>query len=655
MSSVRKGKVLKLLSAVLSTAIVFCSAAFLSAPAVYAEGDYASVGDRYFHTDTAGATVESFLNKAPLKFPSYRGVLTEMTVPEGTENASLMFNAVVAPSERLILTYDINGKDASGNTLPVADMVVTTYSAVSDPTKQFSIVQVNRDNRTWITVSLTDDVYYSEGFSYLNGTEQKTIGLQDGVTVNDIGYTVWSAGEYNWGAIYGGEFQWFLTAEGELKMNDSTVIVNLLSDEWLAESRTNLAGSVYESMYTEEYTQSVIDALNGADGALVTIDYYGLKDTRAAINIRQINGQWLTDDGNKPINVSANTTGYVLPKTDTLYIGETYKPSELFTRYSIYRDAEGTDISYNTGFRGTDVWADAGGVWFDFGYMRDTRDAEFTLTEEGEYKIIINTADGAEFAGPGRYWSTEQIFTFKVEYPVKADFEVNGEIAESIGGVAGAKITLPAAPAFEGVAFVGWLSDGKLYGAGAEYTLGESAVFKAVFIDFTYDGTASVRLGEPYGIRFVAKFDKATIDALDECGVTYTFGTMITSDGSSKSVDIVCDRAKLYSEDGEYYNFNAVLVNIREENLTRIYHANPYLKITYADGQTAIVNATVEDTSGRSYAGVITAAYNDVQPEQGGDYQYAVEKDGVTVYAPCSAESYAIIARLYASLPQQSE
>ena len=654
MSSVRKGKVLKLLSAVLSTAIVFCAAAFLSAPAVYAEGDYASVGDRYFHTDTAGATVESFLNKAPLKFPSYRGVLTEMTVPEGTENASLMFNAVVAPSERLILTYDINGKDASGNTLPVADMVVTTYSAVSDPTKQFSIVQVNRDNRTWITVSLTDDVYYSEGFSYLNGTEQKTIGLQDGVKVNDIGYTVWSAGEYNWGAIYGGEFQWFLTAEGELKMNDSTVIVNLLSDEWLAESRTNLAGSVYESMYTEEYTQSVIDALNGADGALVTIDYYGLKDTRAAINIRQVNGQWLTDDGNKPINVSAKTTGYVLPVTDTLYIGETYKPSELFTRYSIYRDAEGTDISYNTGFRGTDVW-NVGGVWFDFGYMRDTRDAEFTLTEEGEYKIIINTADGAEFAVPGRYWSTDQIFTFKVEYPVKADFEVNGEIAESIGGVAGAKITLPAAPASEGVTFIGWLSGGKLYGAGAEYTLGESAVFKAVFIDFTYDGTASVRLGEPYGIRFVAKFDKATIDALDECGVTYTFGTMITSEGSSKSVDIVCDRAKLYSEDGEYYNFNAVLVNIREENLTRIYHANPYLKITYADGQTAIVNATVEDTSGRSYAGVITAAYNDVQPEQGGDYQYAVEKDGVTVYAPCSAESYAIIARLYASLPQQSE
>ena len=300
------------------------------------------------------------------------------------------------------------------------------------------------------------------------------------------------------------------------------------------------------------------------------------------------------------------------------------------------------------------MW-NVGGVWFDFGHARTTRDAEFTLTEEGEYKIIINTADGAEFAVPGRYWSTEQVFTFKVEYPVKADFEVNGEIAESIGGVAGAKITLPAAPASEGVAFVGWLSGGKLYGAGAEYTLGESAVFKAVFIDFTYDGTASVRLGEPYGIRFVAKFDKATIDALDECGVTYTFGTMITSEGSSKSVDIVCDRAKLYSEDGEYYNFNAVLVNIREENLTRIYHANPYLKITYADGQTAIVNATVEDTSGRSYAGVITAAYNDVQPEQGGDYQYAVEKDGVTVYAPCSAESYAIIAKLYASLPQQSE
>ena len=655
MSSVRKGKVLKLLSAVLSTAIVFCAAAFLSAPAVYAEGDYASVGDRYFHTDTAGASVESFLNKAPNLVDSYRGVLTEMTVPEGTENASMMFNATVKPSEKLIISYDWNEKSADDKIMPVADCVVTTFSAVADPSKQVSLVQVNRGNRTWITAALTDDLYFDGGYAYVGGTQSPAIGRRDNGTYDQNGYTVWSAGEYKWGAIYGGEFQLYLTSAGDLRVNDSTLIANLLDEDWLNASKANLAGSKYEERYTADYVNSILAAFNEKNGALVTIDYYGLKDTRAAINIRQINGQWLTDNGNVPINVSANTTGYVLPVTDTLYIGETYKPSELFTRYSIYRDAEGTDISYNTGFRGTDVWSGAGGVWFDFGYMRDTQDAEFTLTEEGEYKIIINTADGAEFAGPGRYWSTEQIFTFKVEYPVKADFEVNGEIAESIGGVAGAKITLPAAPAFEGVAFVGWLSDGKLYGAGAEYTLGESAVFKAVFIDFTYDGTASVRLGEPYGIRFVAKFDKATIDALDECGVTYTFGTMITSDGSSKSVDIVCDRAKLYSEDGEYYNFNAVLVNIREENLTRIYHANPYLKITYADGQTAIVNATVEDTSGRSYAGVITAAYNDVQPEQGGDYQYAVEKDGVTVYAPCSAESYAIIAKLYASLPQQSE
>ena len=37
------------------------------------------------------------------------------------------------------------------------------------------------------------------------------------------------------------------------------------------------------------------------------------------------------------------------------------------------------------------------------------------MTETGEYKVILNTADGEEFAGAGRYWSTEQVFTFTVK------------------------------------------------------------------------------------------------------------------------------------------------------------------------------------------------------------------------------------------------
>ena len=67
----------------------------------------------------------------------------------------------------------------------------------------------------------------------------------------------------------------------------------------------------------------------------------------------------------------------------------------------------------------------------------------------------------------------------------------------------------------------------------------------------------------------------------------------------------------------------------------------------------ATINAAVEDTSGRSYAGVITAAYNDVQEEAGGEYQTEVIWNGQTRYAKCSAETYALIAELYESLPTQ--
>ena len=635
-------------------------AAFVCAPAVYAEDEFSSVGDRYFHTDTPDTQTESFLNKAPLFIPSYKGVRTEITSSNSDANA--VFNGNVNPvgeQNRVIITFDYNTKGS-----PVADAVVLTYTALSDPTKQISLVNVSRGGGNWITVSLTDDLYFSGGFMYVNGTSQPVIGLRDNGTYDQNGYTVWNNGNYGWGALYGEEYQVVLPTEdysdpsgftlkkGDVKINNWTNIANIFDDNWLTASKANLGESEYAERYTKEYAREVLDAL--AEGSVMSVQYYGLKDDGfAAFNIRQINGQWIGDEGNVPINISAVTTGYSLPVTDTLYVGQTYKPSDLFKRYSIYRDEAGTDLSYTTGFRGTDVWAGEGGVWFDFGYNRDTRDAEFSLTEPGEYKCIVNTADAEEFAGPGRYWSTEQIFTFKVEYPIEATFSVNGEVSESIGVAEAGEITLPEAAELDGAVFLGWLANGSLYGAGAKYTLTEDTAFQAAFIEFTYDGTASVRLGEPKGIRFIAQFDKATADVLPTLNdVSYSLGMLITSEGSSKSVDIECDSEKIYS-DGDYYKFNAALVNIREENLTRVYHAQPYMKITYSDGTTATINAAVKDTSGRSYAGVITAAYNDVQEEAGGEYQTEVIWNGQTRYAKCSAETYALIAELYESLPTQ--
>ena len=187
-------KSLLCIAAAAAALFIAAGAAFLSVPAAHAQDDYASVGYRYFHTDTAGATVESFLNKAPNLVDSYRGVLTEMTVPEGTENASMMFNATVKPSEKLIISYDWNEKSADDKIMPVADCVVTTFSAVADPSKQVSLVQVNRYNRTWITAALTDDLYFDGGYAYVGGTQSPVIGRRDTGSYDSNGYTVWSAG-----------------------------------------------------------------------------------------------------------------------------------------------------------------------------------------------------------------------------------------------------------------------------------------------------------------------------------------------------------------------------------------------------------------------------------------------------------------------------
>ena len=301
MSSVRKGKVLKMLLAVLSTAIVFCSAAFVSAPAVYAEGDYASVGDRYFHTDTAGATVESFLNKTAVMQPTYKGLRTEITVPEGTENVKATFNALVNPLAKSIIHFDLATPRVAD-----ANAIVVTLTSIDDASKQFSLVSVNRkeangDERCWVTVSLTDDLYFENGFTYITGTKQAPVGLRDTGAYDVNGHTLWSyQGEsqaFKYGAIFGGEYQVFITESGDVKINDGTVIANILNPDYLAAGKANLAGSKYEERYTVEYAEQIVAAMQSGC-AVMDIQYYDLQTTTVSTHIRGINGQWLGDVGN---------------------------------------------------------------------------------------------------------------------------------------------------------------------------------------------------------------------------------------------------------------------------------------------------------------------------------------------------------------------
>ena len=412
--------------------------------AARAADDYAGVGAQYFHTDTPDTQTESFLNKAPLVVPSYRGVRTEITSSNSDANA--VFNGNVNPvgeQNRVIITFDYNTKGS-----PVADAVVLTYTALSDPTKQISLVNVNRGGGNWITVSLTDDLYFSGGFMYVNGTSQPVIGLRDNGTYDQNGYTVWNGGNYGWGALYGEEYQVILPTEdysdptgftlkkGDVKINNWTNIANIFDDNWLTASKANLGESEYAERYTAEYAQEVLDAL--AEGSVMSVQYYGLKDGFAAFNIRQINGQWIGDGGNVAIDL-AKTKAYSVQKTDTLYKGVPFKASDIFDLYSVNDTAEKRN-SWASGFIGASEWIVDGSAadrYFEFGNTSNpANDKTFTVNETGEYHIIVSSCNSNP-ASAATGWSTQTVFTFTVK-----DGKPTVELAEGANFVKDVEVDL---------------------------------------------------------------------------------------------------------------------------------------------------------------------------------------------------------------------
>ncbi len=221
-------------------------------------------------------------------------------------------------------------------------------------------------------------------------------------------------------------------------------------------------------------------------------------------------------------------------------------------------------------------------------------------------------------------------------------------------------VTMPTAEK-EGQILLGWACDGKLYPEGATVALSDLGAtanatlsFAAVYAEFAAQDGVSIRLVEPYGMRFRGYFSKSLIDTVDAYeGVTVTFGSKITSAGSSKFVDIVGEKDKLYesTEKAGYYSFNTVLVNIKEKNMERTYYSTPYLTIEYSNGDTKTFTANT--TEGRTYKQIVELAYADVVDEATEVYCYAVEKEGVTKYARISATDWQSLTIIYNSLTAQ--
>ena len=170
----------------------------------------------------------------------------------------------------------------------------------------------------------------------------------------------------------------------------------------------------------------------------------------------------------------------------------------------------------------------------------------------------------------------------------------------------------PDTPTVDGKVFVGWSWNGALYSAGATLPITQSGdTVTALFAEFTVPDVASARIAEVSGLRFTTYIDASTYMMLQDSGLTYNIYTLITSINSNKFVKINIDLDKIYHEDGVYC-FNSVIGSIKAENYTRVFYADSYIEIEYANGTSTIQALTSEDREGRSYAQIINAAINDV-------------------------------------------
>lgn len=217
--------------------------------------------------------------------------------------------------------------------------------------------------------------------------------------------------------------------------------------------------------------------------------------------------------------------------------------------------------------------------------------------------LVFDVVDGAYF----------QLATVNVTWNV-AGAQTSAEVR------AGLPLQMPAVPA--GKTLVGWQdSAGDLYAPDAVIKPRADETYTAVLADFSVDAV-NLRLSDPAGIGY-------TVTASSELAGA-AFGVEITSVGSSKSVDIPADAAKVFAA-GDGYTYDCALVNIMPENYVRVYYAAAYADITYSDGSVGRVYSVPSAASetGYSFAELVMATDNTAWKQ---NVQATVYKPTVDVY-----------------------
>ena len=191
---------------------------------------------------------------------------------------------------------------------------------------------------------------------------------------------------------------------------------------------------------------------------------------------------------------------------------------------------------------------------------------------------------------------------------------------------------------------VGYKVNGQLYAVGDTIILTDDIVLEEVVVDFTMLYGAS--------IRFTAIIDTADFTALETLvgAENVSYGMTLTAGEDTYRINSKDANFKTGTHENDYTLYSAVMTGIPASDYTTELTANGYLKVTYADGDVVELAANlaemeeddVKASNVRSLADVATAAYNDRNATQEGDYKYS---DGNGQYSLYTMEQLAEIAK----------
>lgn len=243
----------------------------------------------------------------------------------------------------------------------------------------------------------------------------------------------------------------------------------------------------------------------------------------------------------------------------------------------------------------------------------------------------------AMYDGTKTDYSVGYIFTQSSTYTKTLTVnDLDGNIVETIIAGRNGYYVLPNLTR-AGHLLAGYIVDGELVPVGTKIQVTANKTITVAFVEMGMVNGASVRLDDPTGLRFSTQIKGSHLTALQNVNANLSFGTLIamasdiTTDGvvnyealtrdcAVKKLDVL---STVNASVGNYTQFNGAVVGIKQGNLNKQFTGRGYMVVTYADGSTLTLYATVADNA-RSVVEVVNMALADVNSLATGLYQNAV-------------------------------